>query len=126
MDDEVLRREKIRFIKEEIKKFAVAKRKCKYAYKNWFRIPKLGPCNSMCGSPYDSWNSPSFDDLDGNRYNALYGKFYITCLHIVYNKLRNKESKISHMARGDDSVYKDGETIIHAWISEKIAHQRYC
>jgi hypothetical protein len=127
MDETQLRREKIQFIRQELKSFYDVKRKCKYAYKNWFRerslsqpTPKASPYPS---SPFGLWESPQFPEMGDTHYFNFYGKLYITCLHIIYNKIRRGTDN-SHLHNVNPEVYTDNENIVNAWIDEKLAFQR--
>lgn len=122
MEDEY-KREKIIFIREEIKKFRAAKKTCKNTYKNWFRtVPSTG---TLCGytAPNGLWKSPKFNELDNNYYFSNYGRFYITCLHILYNRIRC-DTPSPHITKVDEKVYKDDIDIINVWIEERIKFQR--
>jgi len=112
MDSNTLRKQKIIFIKEELKKFSIIKRKCKYAYKNWYRTAK----NIV-------WKSPKFKEMNDNYYFSHYGKFYITCLHILYNKITHEKNYKQHTIKVNENVYSDSIKTIDIWIEEKIKYK---
>lgn len=128
MTDDEIKKIKIIFIKDEIKKFRIAKRKCKYMYKNWFRDVRNNTNSdkfSLWSSrPYCLYNSPKFSDLDDSFYISSYGKMYMTCLHIIYNKLRHNKIEKQHVGKNIE-VYIDHENVINSWINEKI-HYQHC
>lgn len=119
MDEAVLKKEKIKFIKDELKKFSLIKRNCKYAYKNWFKSIKPIPRASIFKSPNSLLESPSFPEIGNNHYFSGYGKVYITCLHIIYNDIRHSTAARAHTTSND--VYNEYVTIVDEWLTEKIS-----
>jgi len=108
---------KILFIKEELKRFQEVKRKCKYAYKNWFRTSSHSSCGIIKN---DLWKSPKFSELNDNYYVSFYGKYYITCLHILYNKLRHEKVEKSHIINTKYEIYSEGVRTVHMWVEERV------
>lgn len=122
MIDELTQR-KIIAIREELVKFRKVKRECKYLYKNWY---KAMPIEESSSNSLDrtAMMSPKFEHLGGGHYWAHYGKFFITCLHILYIKLRECPPKKNHLIDvAKAELYAQGIHTINLWLEERLLFQ---
>ena len=109
--------EKIAFIKAEIKRFGPLKRECKYKYKNWYKtLPPITHGQYI--------EAPKLAELDNQPYMQHYGKFYMTCLHLLYRKLRNCKIEKCHIINNEkEEIYDQGIKTLNIWIEERIKIQ---